>query len=409
MAIIYDRGIYHTSKIKNKGLSCPLLSAYNHIAVFFRWAHLKGILKDTVYDKEPRFIDGVEGRLDLRGVIADSNYFGGAITSDHFKKQFIEFVTDFYTFEGVGYPGCVDHLAKSFFGEERYGSVEFRGEAYLFVPYDEEYYNKLSQYIEGRWKMKMGSQIEKTSCGLQDEVSTCDNKTKKVMENGIKAILFKPEHGEVGLTSSKIGGLPYWPKDCSYPVDSDGKNLILLAQVNMRDISFDRLPSEGILQFFVARNDDMGLFDKNGYKVIFHSNIDSDITEEDVRSRGIRSNVDMKDEEDGWFATDDCYPISFSIGESYNMLELEADDSMNENELAPYNNMFGYPYFTQDDPRTTDSMLKKYDTLLFQLDSIYSDGFNIMIGDAGIINFFINSDELRKLNFEDVLYNWDCC
>ena len=40
--------------------------------------------------------------------------------------------------------------------------------------------------------------------------------------------------------------------------------------------------------------------------------------------------------------------------------------------------MFGYPFFTQDDPRDVDEeTIEKYDILLFQLDSEY----NKKIGD----------------------------
>ena len=67
--------------------------------------------------------------------------------------------------------------------------------------------------------------------------------------------------------------------------------------------------------------------------------------------------------------------------------------------------MFGYPVFAQYDPRKDD----RYDTLLFQLDSDYNEEEDLVtIGDAGVMNFFINSNDLKNLNFEDVLYNWDC-
>ena len=75
--------------------------------------------------------------------------------------------------------------------------------------------------------------------------------------------------------------------------------------------------------------------------------------------------------------------------------------------------MFGYPFFTQDDPRDVDEeTIDKYDVLLFQLDSEYNkriSDYDILIGDCGVINFFINGRDLENLNFDDVLYNWDCC
>ena len=33
----------------------------------------------------------------------------------------------------------------------------------------------------------------------------------------------------------------------------------------------------------------------------------------------------------------------------------------------------------------------------------------VMWGDSGIANFFINREKLRRCDFSDVIYNWDCC
>ena len=60
-------------------------------------------------------------------------------------------------------------------------------------------------------------------------------------------------------------------------------------------------------------------------------------------------------------------------------------------------------FFTQFEPRD-EEQLKEYDTLLFQIDS----GGEIMIGDCGVMNFFINREKLKNRDFSDVFYNWDC-
>ena len=63
----------------------------------------------------------------------------------------------------------------------------------------------------------------------------------------------------------------------------------------------------------------------------------------------------------------------------------------------------GFPFFTQSEPRKGDEM-NEYDTLLFQINS----GKEIMIGDCGVMNFFINREKLKNKDFSDVFYNWDC-
>lgn len=64
----------------------------------------------------------------------------------------------------------------------------------------------------------------------------------------------------------------------------------------------------------------------------------------------------------------------------------------------------GYPYFTQYDPREGT---EEFDTLLLQLD--IDDECGMMFGDSGVCNFFINSENLKNLDFSTVMYTWDCC
>ena len=42
--------------------------------------------------------------------------------------------------------------------------------------------------------------------------------------------------------------------------------------------------------------------------------------------------------------------------------------------------------------------------LLFQLNSVK----DIMWGDAGVANFFIDREALKNRDFSHVMYNWDC-
>ncbi|MBQ3948615.1 MAG: DUF1963 domain-containing protein, partial [Ruminococcus sp.] len=82
---------------------------------------------------------------------------------------------------------------------------------------------------------------------------------------------------------------------------------------------------------------------------------------------------------------------------------------------AIYNNDFpdaaigGYPIFTQEDPRSEDS-LGDCDTLLFELDSVYDkeNGLDILWGDSGTGSFFIPREKLKALDFSRVAYNYDC-
>ena len=65
----------------------------------------------------------------------------------HFKEEIQPFARKFYVFGDDGFPVCVDRYAEKVLGSEKYHCDEYKDEAYLFVPYDEEYYKGLSEYI----------------------------------------------------------------------------------------------------------------------------------------------------------------------------------------------------------------------------------------------------------------------
>lgn len=70
--------------------------------------------------------------------------------------------------------------------------------------------------------------------------------------------------------------------------------------------------------------------------------------------------------------------------------------------------MGGYPMFVQADPRGSNDEYAVYDTVLFELDSVYGDGIDISWGDGGTGTFLIAKDALLSCDFSKVLYNYDC-
>ena len=46
------------------------------------------------------------------------------------------------------YPRDVDKSAEEYFGEEKYNCEEFQDEAYLFMPFDKEYLERMYKYID---------------------------------------------------------------------------------------------------------------------------------------------------------------------------------------------------------------------------------------------------------------------
>lgn len=147
-----DDGLTHSNKITEKNLSADKLSGYNHLAVFFRWCVEHNLLSDRILSEIPEVVSIVkENKIDLREFILNNPLLDGKIRKGFFNGTGGDFATSFYVFNNNGYPSCVDAFAEDYFGTEKYNCEEFQDEAYLFVPYNEDYYKGLSKYIDKAW------------------------------------------------------------------------------------------------------------------------------------------------------------------------------------------------------------------------------------------------------------------
>ena len=250
-------------------------------------------------------------------------------------------------------------------------------------------------------------------------------------------LTIQPEK-QPGIFDSKFGGLPYWDMSKSYPVGEDNKKLVLLAQINFDQFSAEMpLPQRGLLQFFVGQDDFFGadwdrLDQQINFRVVYHEIIDHTVTPEQVRALEVPTYIDLEDwpvlqevavqmeKTIAYMGPDDSrfegifqQAVRIVTGEdigaqeSYQYLSEEDFEYLYDQLSTSGHRLLGYPYFTQDDPRPEDS---PYDTLLFQMDSEMSDGVDYtMWGDMGVGNFFINLENLKKCDFSQVLYTWDCC
>lgn len=242
-----------------------------------------------------------------------------------------------------------------------------------------------------------------------------------------------------GLFDSKFGGMPYWDMNKEYPTDAQGVKMILLAQLNFTEAQLDdeRLPKQGMLQFFIPSDDDVfgADFDEpdsqSSFRVIYHENIDTSVTKEQIDSLQIPTSEDeytpvcieaaVKFIKTTAYMSAECADFdkvfrqvvlevsATDIGSAtaYKYLSEDDNDYLYDELCETGHWVLGYPFFTQYDPREDTSY---YDTLLFQMDSDMIDGQDYVIwGDCGVGNFFINSEALAKKDFSKVMYNWDCC
>ena len=144
----YDDARDHFNKI-----DISKLNGYNHIAIFLRWMMEKGLLSEEILKIYPVLSEEVRNsELDLRVFIKKTEEFHGCICEKHFNNEGRRFANYFYDFmKKTGYPACIDKYALKYFGQEKYCIPELKNEAYLFIPYDEEYYNGMAVYINGAW------------------------------------------------------------------------------------------------------------------------------------------------------------------------------------------------------------------------------------------------------------------
>ena len=240
---------------------------------------------------------------------------------------------------------------------------------------------------------------------------------------------------EIKITDSKIEGIPYIPKGKKIPTNSKGQQFMFLAQINCEDLKgLEDFPQEGILQFWVLGEDLLGLdFDdytnRDGFDVIYYEKIEDYYSEDEFKEMYNPYKFDLKYMEI-LIASEPC-KMKFSLEkqkESFNyelldnlfkeVLEEESlgfneKDKLYEEVEKLYDDEFyeeivgtkcnGFPYFTQWEPRD-DKQMKEYDTSLFQIDS----GKEVMIGDSGVMHFFINREKLKNKDFSDIFYHWDC-
>jgi len=271
-------------------------------------------------------------------------------------------------------------------------------------------------------------------------------------EHHSPAVRFTLEPGEPGIFESKAGGTPYLPHDMPWPLDGQGMGMNLLAQVDCTGLAgLPDFPDTGLLQFFIAWEDVFGvssddLTDPSGFRVLYHETVDPTVTAQEVEAKrpplpedeepeyltplckgpcriclkapeeqGLPQNVDLFDDlfAQRWNRLCPDLPIKrpFEVFEAipnrlrdYSVTDQPGWDS-------PFHQLGGYPYFTQDDPRP--GRYEDLDVLLFQMDSDMStreeSGDLVMWGDAGVGNFFISRQALRRRDFSRVAYSWDCC
>lgn len=238
-------------------------------------------------------------------------------------------------------------------------------------------------------------------------------------------VLLLPYKKHTTVTESKFAGTAYLPKYFAYPKDLAGKKMKLLAQINFDEFPpLQDFPQKGLLQFFISTSileapaaHHESIF-QHFFKVRFIANPDvTQVTDDAFTSNDFDENFPIEEElaltyrhiKEPVSALD--YRLAQYYGQYLAFFQPRINDSEDIHEiytqhyLGAGHKMGGYPYFIEEDVRSNSALLKRYDSLLIQIDSNDDDG--IMWGDSGVGHFFINREKLLQQDFSDILFHWE--
>lgn len=164
-----DDAAYHVTSIWEKDLPVDEINAFNHMAIYLRWCIENGLTSEFFNDKYKNIIKQIKRNKktpdqmpDLRLLFQNEEELDGRLMLFYFNDEGMDFA-DWYYGDGEDnshyYPHDVDSYAEKYFGTEHYNSEEFQDEAYLFVPWDEDYYQGMAEIINykyNQWKKEYG-------------------------------------------------------------------------------------------------------------------------------------------------------------------------------------------------------------------------------------------------------------
>src|SRR5579871_378296 len=198
-----------------------------------------------------------------------------------------------------------------------------------------------------------------------------------------------------------------------------------LAQINFKEVpALDDYPDSGYLQFYISAFDDIYGLDFNdqrlqkNFRILYfteqeveHYKADFSFLDEAMQSEFLpvakpyALSFAKKEEYlgigDVRYEESDSFNMQHVL-EKYPSLEPDLEDALYETFHSSGHKIGGYAHFAQEDPRY-GSDFKNY-VLLLQIDS----DDEIMWGDSGVANFFIDPKDLAEKNFSKVVYSWDC-
>ena len=160
-----DDATWHLESIREKGLPVDEINAYNHMAIYLRWCMEHDLMSvefmERYWEQVQPFMADLS-RADLRGFIRDQ--LKGQLFGALFNKEGAAFAGYYYgEADSPYFPSDIDNYALEYFGSEQYYSDKFQEEAYLFIPFDENYYQAMAKVMEKRFVNWQGQSFDEAT------------------------------------------------------------------------------------------------------------------------------------------------------------------------------------------------------------------------------------------------------
>ena len=241
---------------------------------------------------------------------------------------------------------------------------------------------------------------------FDDVIEKYKQRTAKKCYKAVKVKNKKP-----GLKDNKIGGVPYIPKSCTIPKDSNGEYMALLLQLNLKDIDLEGYPKEGVLEIFSSTTIDIEMESKT---VIFPTGLEPelDLPEINTEEFFVIEPFKITLEEDVVHMPMIDYRCDTILNEILAEYDLSVDSvyDLDDNYDKLYNalnlpliTIGGYADFTQYDFRDENSNLNE---CIVKMESYDGD---MDIGDSGVLCVTCSKDSIQNGSFEGATLYWDCC
>ena len=157
-----DDADWHLETIQKKNLPVDKLCAYNHMAIYLRWYIEHDLMSEEFLAEYSEMVQKVKAdpaSVDLRVFLRDE--LEGQLFGSLFNQKGQGFASYYYgENDSPYYPSDIDNYAARIIGQERNYSDEIQDEAYLFLPFNENYYQAMAKVIEKRFVNWQGQDFD---------------------------------------------------------------------------------------------------------------------------------------------------------------------------------------------------------------------------------------------------------